>query len=387
MIKVNAWTQWGPLKTIVVGRADNACFQAEEPAFKGRINNKIIAEELDWPVGRKKQSVIDKANAQLDHLSNIFKGLGINVLRPSPIDFHKVTTTPGWSVEHMFCCVCPRDVMITIGNIILEATLSRRGRFFEYLPYRDIMNELWDQDPSMKWKTAPKPSMNDSMYRADYWDMFKDLSQKPPHEQKALLKEYFYVLNESEIAFDAADITRCGRDIFVQYSMTTNLKAIEWLKRELEGHVRVHMLHFPDAIEPIHIDTTLIPLRPPRGEKPGIILTNPERPLKKEDAKMFVDNHWKLVEVPMPSAINYPMPSFCESSKWLSMNLLSIDEETLIVEENEKDLHVCLEDLGFKLIKIPFRHVFEFGGSIHCSTWDIERQDGPEEFFKFEEGE
>lgn len=382
MIKVNAWTQWGALKTVVVGRADKACFQEEEPAFKGRINNKIIAKELDWPIGPKKQSVIDKANEQLDHLSNIFKGLGINVLRPTPIDFNKKITTPEWSIDHMFCCVCPRDVMITIGNIILEATLSRRGRFFEYLPYRPIMNQLWDLDSSMKWKAAPKPTMNDSMYRADYWDKFKDLPQKSPDEQKAFLNEYYYILGESEIAFDAADITRCGRDIFVQYSMTTNLKAIEWLKRELEGHVRVHMLHFPTAIEPIHIDTTFVPLRPPRNGKPGIILTNPERSLRKEDEKIFVDNNWKLVDVPSPNAINYPMPSFCESSKWLSMNLLSIDEETLVIEENEKELHLFLEDLGFNLIKIPFRYVYEFGGSIHCSTWDIERNDGPEEFFR-----
>lgn len=383
MLKVNAWTQWGPLKTVVVGRADKACFQAEEPAFKGRINNKLIAKELNWPMGPKKQSIIDNANAQLDHLAHILESLGITVLRPTPIDFNKTTTSPGWSIPHMFCCVCPRDVMITIGNVILEATLSRRGRFFEYLPYRPLMNQLWNQDPTMKWKAAPKPSMNDSMYQQDYWDKFGDLPQKTREEQKALLRDYYYVLNESELAFDAADITRCGRDIFVQYSMTTNLKAIEWLKRELEGHVRVHKLHFPGAIEPIHIDTTFIPLKPPRHGNPGIILTNPERSLNKEDEQIFLNNNWQLVDVPPPNAINDPMPSFCESSKWLSMNLLSLDEETLIVEENEKELHQFLEALGFKLIKIPFRYVFEFGGSIHCSTWDIERTDGPEEFFKF----
>ena len=64
------------------------------------------------------------------------------------------------------------------------------------------------------------------------------------------------------------------------------------------------------------------------------------------------------------------------------MNLLSIDENTVIVEENEKDLHVLLEKLGFETIKIPFRNVFEFGGSIHCSTWDIEREDSSEDFFR-----
>ena len=86
----------------------------------------------------------------------------------------------------------------------------------------------------------------------------------------------------------------------------------------------------------------------------------------------------------MPNKINYPMPTFCQSSKWLSMNLLSVDENTVIVEESEEDLHNLLETLEFKVIKIPYRHVFEFGGSIHCSTWDIEREDSNEDFFKIQ---
>jgi glycine amidinotransferase len=83
-----------------------------------------------------------------------------------------------------------------------------------------------------------------------------------------------------------------------------------------------------------------------------------------------------------PNKINSQMPSFCSSSKWLSMNLLSIDENTLIVEENETELHSLLRSLEFELIKIPYRNVFEFGGSIHCSTWDIEREDTNENFFQ-----
>jgi len=382
MIKVNAWTQWGVLKTVVIGRANNACFQPEEPAFRGKINNKIISEEINWPLGNRKKNIIDKANYQLEHLSNILTKLQIKVLRPDPIDFNQTIKAPEWIIHNMFNCVCPRDVMITIGNFVIEATMSKRSRFFEYLPYRSIINKLWEQDPLMKWKAAPKPSMNNEMYWEGYWDKFNGFDQKSKLDQDHLLQKCEYVLNESEIAFDAADITRCGRDIFIQHSMTANLKAIEWLKRELEGHVRVHALHFPYDKEPSHIDCTFVPLRPPRGDKPGIILTNPERPLAKSEERIFVENNWQFFDAPMPSGINYPMPSFCQSSKWLSMNILSISEDTVIVEENEKDLHELLRELGFNVIKIPYRYVFEFGGSIHCSTWDIEREDTKENFFK-----
>jgi len=383
-MKVNAWTQWGKLKTVVVGKADFSCFQPEEPAFKGKINNKTIAAELDWPIGGKKQNIIDKANKQLDNLATILADLGIKVLRPTPINFRKEIKTPNWQVSNMFCCVCPRDVMITIGNSIIEATMSKRGRFFEYLAYKDIMYTLWDFDNSMRWKAAPKPSMNSSMYWENYWSKFDGFDTKSKEEQYKLLHDYKYVLNESEIAFDAADITRCGRDIFVQHSMTTNLKAIEWLRRELAGLVRVHVLRSPYDKEPSHIDCTFIPLRPPRDGQKGIVLTNPQRPILEEDSKIFKDNNWVFIESPMPNKTNYPMPPFCSSSEWLSMNLLSIDEDTVIVEEGENDLHNLLEELKFKVIKIPYRHVFEFGGSIHCSTWDIEREDNNQDFFPFQ---
>jgi len=383
-LEVNAWTQWGRLKTVVVGNADFACFQPEEPGFRGRINNQILAGELNWPMGPKKQLVIDRANKQLDNLANILANLGIKVLRPTQLNFNKKIKTPLWQVDNMFCSVCPRDVMITIGNCIIEATMSKRGRFFEYLPYRDIMYKLWDDDNSMKWKAAPKPSMNDDMYFEGYWSKFEGFESKSKDEQYKLLHDYRYVLNDKEIAFDAADITRCGKDIFVQHSMTTNLRAIEWLKRELEGIVRVHTLNFPYDREPSHIDCTLVPLRPPSNLNEGIILTNPERRLLEKDRVFFEQNRWKLIDAPMPNKINYPMPSFCQSSKWLSMNLLSVDKNTVIVEENEKDLHAMLESLEFKVIKVPYRDVFEFGGSIHCSTWDIEREDANEDFFKIQ---
>ena len=34
-----------------------------------------------------------------------------------------------------------------------------------------------------------------------------------------------------------------------------------------------------------------------------------------------------------------------------------------------------LEDLGIEPLTIAYTDVFEFGGSLHCSTWDINRDD------------
>ena len=56
------------------------------------------------------------------------------------------------------------------------------------------------------------------------------------------------------------------------------------------------------------------------------------------------------------------------------MNLFSINKNKIVVEENEKPLINLLEgEYGFDVCPIAYRHVFEFGGSLHCSTWDVRR--------------
>merc|ERR1712156_162567 len=102
----------------------------------------------------------------------------------------------------------------------------------------------------MQWKAIPKPSMSDNMYWEGYWSKYKNFSDMDAKKQEVLLKDYKYILNEVEPAFDAADITRCGKDIFIQQSMTTNLAAINWLSKELKSHVRVHKVNFPYDKEP-----------------------------------------------------------------------------------------------------------------------------------------
>ena len=196
------------MKTVVLGIADDACFIPEGPEFRGKINNPLFSKYLDWPRGRKKQSVIDAANDELNNFEKILESRGITVLRPEPIDFNTSIKTPLWETPNMFCSTCPRDTMITIGNIILEATMSKRSRYFEHLAHRKIAKYFWKVDKNMKWKAAPKPSMADDMYWQGYWTKFQGFDQKSEEEQEAILKDYQYILNEEEPAFDAADITR-----------------------------------------------------------------------------------------------------------------------------------------------------------------------------------
>ena len=56
----------------------------------------------------------------------------------------------------------PRDILIVVGDEIIEAPMAWRSRFFEYRAYRPLLKEYFKR--GAKWTTAPKPLMSDDMY-------------------------------------------------------------------------------------------------------------------------------------------------------------------------------------------------------------------------------
>ena len=56
----------------------------------------------------------------------------------------------------------PRDILLVVGDEIIEAPMAWRARFFEYRAYRKLMKEYFHA--GAKWTTAPKPTMADELY-------------------------------------------------------------------------------------------------------------------------------------------------------------------------------------------------------------------------------
>lgn len=131
--RVSAWTEWGTLKTIVVGHAHDACFPPTQPGFQPSVNleggsgakfsgnldtldesygaGRLIAQEIGWPQGKKHESTIAAANAQLDNLARVLTERGVDVRRPDRIDWSRQLRTPHFKVGNQYCATCPRDVV------------------------------------------------------------------------------------------------------------------------------------------------------------------------------------------------------------------------------------------------------------------------------------
>jgi glycine amidinotransferase len=365
---VASWNEWDPLRHVIVGVADKGCVPVAEPAIEYRFPKEGGVDGMrgHWP-----EELIARANEELDNLADVMRKRGIRVDRPTPIDFNQPVTTPDFAHPSMIGCMPARDVLLTVGHEILEATMSYRARWFEYLAYRPLMQEYFDKDPHFIFSSAPKPRLSVASYKPGYFEAM-DLDDFGEIISKA--DNLDYVTTEEEPLFDAADATRCGKDVFVQHGFTTNLKGINWLQRHFPNH-RIHKVTFRNDPDPIHIDCSLVPLRP------GLVLANPNRPVVMEEGKedLFRRNDWEVVMAAKP-AHEHPQP-FCYYSIWLSMNFLTLDPQTVIVEETEVYQIEQLDKLGFQVIPIPFRNAYAFGGSIHCATADVYREGTLEDYF------
>ena len=129
---------------------------------------------------------------------------------------------------------------------------------------------------------------------------------------------------------------RCGRDLFVQKSNVTNAMGIEWLRRHLSDRgYRIHEIE-SRCRTPMHIDTTFVPLAP------GKVLVNPEY-LDVSRLPPILKN-WDILVAPEPNPIEdrlLQITSMC--GKWLSMNVLTLDEKRIVVERHHTSMIKALE--------------------------------------------
>jgi glycine amidinotransferase len=108
-----------------------------------------------------------------------------------------------------------------------------------------------------RWTAAPRPQLPDELFNAKY---------RVPQPDEPIR----HMINEFEPVFDAADVTRCGCDLFIIRSNATNQAGIRWLRRHLgDRGLRIHELE-SRCSRPMHIDSTFVPLAP------GKVLANPE---------------------------------------------------------------------------------------------------------------
>ena len=342
---VCSYNEWDPLEEIVVGIMDYATI----PSLHSTVSvtmpegfHPLFAQQGGQSFATVDKELCELAAKELEGLVALLEKQGVTVRRPTPWDHQRSYATPEWTSKGGSYATMPRDSLIVFGEEILEVPMSWRSRYYETASMRPLLKEYSRQ--GARWTSAPKPLLSDDLYDENH-----EANGKP------------WVLTEHEPVFDAADMIRCGEDVFIQASHVTNSFGIQWLRKHLEGRFRVHEIAFDDPTA-MHIDVNFLPLCP------GKALANPDR--VKEVPSAFQD--WQIIYAP-PSTIPDSLTLYM-SSKWVSMNILMLDENTVVAEYHEKPLIELLRREGFDVIPCKFRNFCAFGGSFHCATLDVRRR-------------
>lgn len=353
---VNSWNEWDPLEEVIVGHIDGAVTPAYH--ISASYNLSPMVRKLLWLFGGRRypRFLVRRAQWQLDEFIRVLEAEGVRVRRPDPVKFARKFRTPHWS-SRGFTVACPRDGALVMGDEIIETPMAWRCRYFEMFAYRSLFREYFER--GARWTAAPRPELADELYEHGY-------TVPAPGE------DLRFVINETEPVFDAADFVRCGRDLFVTRSNVTNYSGIEWLRRHLGKRFRIHEVK-TRCRDPMHIDSSLVPLAP------GKVLVNPEYLDANDLPAAF--RTWDVLKAPPPDPLPAASTRLSMVSRWISINVLSLDEERVIVEKSQTSMIKALRDWGFRPIPLDFVAYGPFGGAFHCATLDIRRRGTLQSYF------
>lgn len=338
--------EFSPLTEVVVGTAADARIPALDRSTWLNLYPDLAADELATiRTGAFPARVVAETQEDLDALAGVLRGLGVTVHRPDPVDHARNIATPHWRSSG-FYSYCPRDLALIVGSTIIQTPSLMRARLFELAGPRNLFQQCMLGGSA--WIAAPAPQLRDELYPLN------DCGQP--------------MLGETEPVFDAANVLRCGRDLFYLVSGSGNELGRIWLETTLApfGNYRVHPIR--NVYPHTHIDSTISLIRP------GLVLLNPARVT--EQALPAPLRSWEQLWCPPMSDTAPPATGHPLSSEWIGMNLLMVRPDLAIIDAAQHTLIEALQRRGVDVVPHTLRHARVLGGGFHCVALDL-RRDAP----------
>src|SRR5271169_193927 len=197
MSRVWSCNEWDQLEEIIVGNPLHARFPTPDRSTQ-------LAEFSDRPLGEIPRGpfslkVIEETEEDLNEFVQVLEKLKITVKRPETWPHEEKFSTIHWEAQGYYN-YCPRDILLVIGDQIIETPNVIRSRAQETFSYRKLLMEYMRS--GAKWYSAPKPMLLDSL--------FEGIDRNKPTPRP------------DEPAFDAAHGLRLGEDLIYLVSATGN---------------------------------------------------------------------------------------------------------------------------------------------------------------------
>ncbi|MEV6394786.1 inosamine-phosphate amidinotransferase 1 [Streptomyces sp. NPDC051907] len=346
MSLVNAHNEWDPLEEMIVGVAENARVPSPDPGLFALDYCEHHESPDEIPSGPYDQKVVTEAHEDLEAFVELLQGEGVTVRRPDVTDHAKPFGTPDWQTDGEYN-YCPRDVILPVGQTIIETPMALRSRFFEPFAYKNILLDYFKS--GAKWISAPKPRLLDDTYHV-----------RP---------ETGLPLANLEPVFDAANVMRVGKDILYLVSCSGNELGGQWLQQILGDEYRVNFIR--GAYEGTHIDTTIMVVRP------GLVVLNPER--IREDQIPPVFKNWDIIWAPEMGDTGYAW-DYPRASIWQGMNFIMINPDLAVVNDQQGPLIKEIEKRGVTVAPLKMRQARTLSGGFHCVSVDVRRRGSLEDY-------
>jgi N-dimethylarginine dimethylaminohydrolase len=282
------------------------------------------AEQSAWPINDK---AFNRAIESSTFESTLTRGpVPIQIIKEAEEDLYKLVETlenhnvtvyrpkinqPNWSYS-------ARDILLSVGNKIIECPTQYSSRANE-LDLYPVLN-------SVKCIRAPRPE------------------------------------TENDPMFDAANVLKLNDKLLYLISSTGNQAGAEWLQQQVGTEFEV--IVWKDVYAFAHIDSTIASLNE------NTIMLNASR-VSYNSLPLFLRQYRKIWVNDIVARDFYQFPF---ASKWIGLNILSINPETIIVDSIQKKLIERLQNSGFNVIELQLRHARTLGGGFHCVTCDLERE-------------
>jgi N-dimethylarginine dimethylaminohydrolase len=303
-MKISTYNEWDSLRHVIVGDATHANWPVSDPIFS-QESVKTTWTQTPVPAGPVPQWIIDETNEDLDKFVKTLELLGVQVSRPSPMNFQNLDGLYNY---------CPRDRLLIYGSTVVDVAMMYPCRDQEIASYQSVL------------------------------DSAATVIHMPRNQGMTL---------------DAANLLRVNdRWLFLQ-SSSGNQAAYKWLRDQFP-FVDIEVCEFYSGV---HIDSTISVLND------GLVVLNASRVNESNCPRIF--RGWKKIYVDDVAAQDFYQYPY--ASKWIALNVFSINPSTVVVDAAQTRLIQTLEQHGMTVIPMTLRHSRTLGGGFHCVTLDLER--------------
>jgi glycine amidinotransferase/scyllo-inosamine-4-phosphate amidinotransferase 1 len=214
---------------------------------------------------------------------------------------------------------CPRDRLLVAGDVIVDVNMMYPCRNQEIENYENILRQ------AQTVVTMPR---------------------------------------DQGMTLDAANICRLGDTWLFLESASGNRAAYEWLSAQFPT-IKIELCNFYAGV---HIDSTITPVRE------GLVLLNADRVNKDNCPRAF--DYWEKIYVTDDQIVPQNFYQYPYASKWIAMNMLALDPETVIIDAAQTEIIKILNNQGIDTIPLTLSHSRTLGGGFHCVTLDLRRKHG-----------